>query len=168
MVLHIAGFITICEAFLRMEPHADFFRWLFSRRALMVMNSSEVAPVGVSPCRGNRAREAHIPRTSPTILVEGGMGNGSISGTQWRRRSRHSPKGGRRGGRASCGGPPVSRTSWRSLRRSSRSWCSTTSMGCGCSTPSSAIESPHWWRGGGRCGTTPAQWILTTRPQRSW
>ena len=25
-VLHIVGFITVCEAFLRMEPHADFFR----------------------------------------------------------------------------------------------------------------------------------------------
>ena len=30
-VLHIAGFVTVCEAFLGMEPHADFFRWLFSR-----------------------------------------------------------------------------------------------------------------------------------------
>ena len=45
-VLHIAGFVTIYEAFLRMEPHMDFFRWLFSRRALMVMNSSKVVPVG--------------------------------------------------------------------------------------------------------------------------
>ena len=25
-VLHIAGFITVCEAFLRMEPHVDLFR----------------------------------------------------------------------------------------------------------------------------------------------
>ena len=25
-VLHIAGFITICEAFLRIEPHVDLFR----------------------------------------------------------------------------------------------------------------------------------------------
>ena len=24
-VLHITGFITVCEAFLRMEPHVDFF-----------------------------------------------------------------------------------------------------------------------------------------------
>ena len=30
-VLHIAGFVTVCEAFLGMEPHVDFFRWLFSR-----------------------------------------------------------------------------------------------------------------------------------------
>jgi len=30
-VLHITGFITVCEAFLRMEPHVDFFRCIFSR-----------------------------------------------------------------------------------------------------------------------------------------
>jgi len=29
-VLHITGFIIVYEAFLEMEPHADFFRWLFS------------------------------------------------------------------------------------------------------------------------------------------
>ena len=45
-VLHIAGFVTICEAFLEMEPHADFFRWLFSRRDLLMGNPPEVAPVG--------------------------------------------------------------------------------------------------------------------------
>ena len=28
-VLHIAGFVTVCEAFLGMEPHADFFWRLF-------------------------------------------------------------------------------------------------------------------------------------------
>ena len=45
-VLHIAGFVTIYEAFLRMEPHMDFFWRLFSGRALMAMNSSKVVPVG--------------------------------------------------------------------------------------------------------------------------
>ena len=45
-VLHIAGFVTVCEAFIRMEPYADFFRWLFSRRALTVGNPAKVAPVG--------------------------------------------------------------------------------------------------------------------------
>ena len=55
-VLHIVGFVTVCEAFLEMEPHADFFRLLFSGQALPVGNPTEVAPVGgVSPCRGNRA-----------------------------------------------------------------------------------------------------------------
>ena len=28
-VLHVAGFVTVCEAFLGMEPHVDFFRWIF-------------------------------------------------------------------------------------------------------------------------------------------
>ena len=45
-VLHITSFITVCEAFLGMEPHVDFFRRLFSGRALPVGNPPEVAPVG--------------------------------------------------------------------------------------------------------------------------
>ena len=45
-VLHIAGFIIICEAFLGMEPHADFFRWLFSGRALTEGKPLMIAPVG--------------------------------------------------------------------------------------------------------------------------
>jgi len=44
-VLHIASFITVYEAFLEMEPHADFFRRLFSGRALMVGSSTEIAPM---------------------------------------------------------------------------------------------------------------------------
>ena len=45
-VLHITGFVTVYEAFLGMEPHADFFRRLFSGQALLVGNPPEVAPVG--------------------------------------------------------------------------------------------------------------------------
>ena len=45
-MLHIAGFVTVYEAFLRMGPHADFFRRLFSRRTLTAGNSAEIAPVG--------------------------------------------------------------------------------------------------------------------------
>ena len=45
-VLHITGFVIVCEAFLGMEPHVDFFRRLFSRRALTVGNPAEIAPVG--------------------------------------------------------------------------------------------------------------------------
>ena len=45
-VLHIAGFITVYEAFLGMEPHVDFFQRLFSGRALPVGNPPEVALVG--------------------------------------------------------------------------------------------------------------------------
>ena len=45
-VLHITGFVTVCEAFLGMEPHVDFLRRLFSRRALTAGNLAEIAPVG--------------------------------------------------------------------------------------------------------------------------
>ena len=45
-VLHIAGFITVCEAFLGMEPHVDFFRWLFSGRTLSMGDLPEAASVG--------------------------------------------------------------------------------------------------------------------------
>jgi len=45
-VLHITGFVTICEAFLGMEPHMDFFRWLFFGRTMTVGDPGEVAPVG--------------------------------------------------------------------------------------------------------------------------
>lgn len=41
-VLHIAGFVIVCEAFLGMEPHADFFRWLFSGRASTTGNPAEI------------------------------------------------------------------------------------------------------------------------------
>ena len=45
-MLHVVGFVTVYEAFLGMEPHADFFRWLFSGRALMAGNPTEIVPVG--------------------------------------------------------------------------------------------------------------------------
>ena len=44
-VLHIAGFITVYEAFLGMEPHMDLFWLFFSGRAMTVGNSAETAPV---------------------------------------------------------------------------------------------------------------------------
>ena len=34
-VLHIAGFVIVCEAFLGMEPHVDLFRLFFSGRAMV-------------------------------------------------------------------------------------------------------------------------------------
>jgi len=45
-VLHIVGFITVCEAFLGMEPHEDLFWLFFSGRAMMDWSSAEIAPVG--------------------------------------------------------------------------------------------------------------------------
>ena len=69
-MLHIAGFVTVCKAFLRMEPHVDFFRWIFTRRALSEEKPPRTASVGgfvlqkkprppdsyptYSPCDSNR------------------------------------------------------------------------------------------------------------------
>ena len=46
-VLHIAGFITVCEAFLGMKPHVDFFQRIFTERAL-----SEGKLLGTTPMEG--------------------------------------------------------------------------------------------------------------------
>ena len=45
-VLHIAGFVTMCEAFLGMESHVDLFRWIFSERALFEGKPPRIALVG--------------------------------------------------------------------------------------------------------------------------
>jgi len=45
-VLHIAGFIVVCEAFLGTEPHVDLFHLFFSGRAMADWSSAEIAPVG--------------------------------------------------------------------------------------------------------------------------
>ena len=44
-VLHIAGFITVYEAFLGMEPHVDLFRQIFSGRALPEGKPPRITPV---------------------------------------------------------------------------------------------------------------------------
>jgi len=45
-VLHIAGFVTVCEAFLGMEPHVDLFWLFFSGRAMTAGNLAKTALVG--------------------------------------------------------------------------------------------------------------------------
>jgi len=45
-VLHITGFLIVCEAFLRMESHVDFFWWLFSKQALSEGKPAWIVPVG--------------------------------------------------------------------------------------------------------------------------
>ena len=45
-VLHVAGFINICEAFVEMEPHVDSFWRIFSGRALSEGKPPRTAPVG--------------------------------------------------------------------------------------------------------------------------
>ena len=118
-----------------------------------------------SSCRRSRVHRAPTPRTPPVTPIGGGMGSGSRSGTRQTCHSRCSPVEGRRGGTASRGALPAGRTSWRSLERSSKSWCSRASTGCGCSTPSSTEGSLYWWKGRGRCGCTPARWTPIARRQ---
>jgi len=45
-VLHVAGFITVCEAFVEMEPYGDFFWQIFSGRALSVGKPPRTTPMG--------------------------------------------------------------------------------------------------------------------------
>ena len=45
-VLHIAGFVTVCEAFLGMEPHVDLFRKIFSGWVLSEGKLPRIALVG--------------------------------------------------------------------------------------------------------------------------
>ena len=45
-VLHIAGFITVYEAFFGMEPYVDSFRRIFTGRALSEVKPPRTKPVG--------------------------------------------------------------------------------------------------------------------------
>ena len=45
-VLHVAGFVTVYEAFLGMEPHVDFIRWIFFGKALSEGKPLMIASVG--------------------------------------------------------------------------------------------------------------------------
>ena len=45
-VLHVASFVIVCESFLRMEPHVNFFPQIFIERALSEGKPLMIAPVG--------------------------------------------------------------------------------------------------------------------------
>ena len=47
--LHIAGLVTVCEAFVGMEPYGDFFRRIFSGRASSVGKLPGTTLMGVLP-----------------------------------------------------------------------------------------------------------------------
>ena len=64
-VLHIAGFVTVYKAFLRMEPHVDFFRWLFSRRALSEGDLPRTTPVGGFALQKKPSASGTYPAYSP-------------------------------------------------------------------------------------------------------
>ena len=45
-VLQIANFVTVCEAFLEMEPHVDLFWRIFTGQDLSEGKPPKTAPVG--------------------------------------------------------------------------------------------------------------------------
>ena len=70
-VLHVAGFVTICEAFLEMEPHVDFFRRIFTGRAL-----SEGNPPRTTPVRGFTLQKKPRPSGSYHMYSPGDSNRG--------------------------------------------------------------------------------------------
>ena len=64
-MLHITGFITVCEAFLRMEPHMDFFWWMFSRRALSEGKLPRTASVGGFALQKKPSASGSYPAYTP-------------------------------------------------------------------------------------------------------
>ena len=80
-MLYIAGFVTVCEAFLGMEPHADLFRRMFSGRALSEGKLLMIASVGGFALQKKSSAGGRTPGISPTIPIGGGTGNGSTLGT---------------------------------------------------------------------------------------
>ena len=70
-VLHIAGFVTIYEAFYGMEPHVDLFRWIFSGRALFEGKLPRTAPVGGFTLQKKSKPSAPTLRTPPMTPIGG-------------------------------------------------------------------------------------------------
>ena len=56
-VLHVAGFVTVYEAFFGMEPHVDFFQRIITWRAL-----SEGKPLGTTSVEGFALVVAQVGR----------------------------------------------------------------------------------------------------------
>ncbi|RLM64323.1 orf3 [Panicum miliaceum] len=64
-LLHIAGFITLCEGFLGIDLHANLFRAFFYGRALSVKGDPELAPVGGFGLQKRARRSGDYPAYTP-------------------------------------------------------------------------------------------------------
>ena len=73
-MLHIAGFFTVCEAFLGMERHVDLFRLFFSGRAMADWSSAEIAPVGGFALQRKPRSGGSYPTYSPSDSNRGWHG----------------------------------------------------------------------------------------------
>ena len=70
-MLHITGFLTVCEAFLGIDPHVDLFREMFIGRLVMLRRDAEalcseasIAPLGGFGLR-QKPGKASYPRYTP-------------------------------------------------------------------------------------------------------
>jgi hypothetical protein len=92
-VLHIVGFVTVCEAFLGMEPHVNFFWLFFSGRAMTTGNSSSGIPESVSSrtfLGGKGMPRCSSSPSYPRILIAPGSRLSSLG--SWSRATYSSPR----------------------------------------------------------------------------
>jgi hypothetical protein len=87
-VLHIAGFMMLCEGFLGIDPHANLFWAFFYSRALSAKGDPELASVGGFGLHKRVRRPGDYRRTPLRTRTGGGMKSGSTSGTWLGTRSR--------------------------------------------------------------------------------
>ena len=64
-VLHVTGFVTICEAFLRKDLYVDLFWWIFTVRALSEGKPPRTAPVGGFALQKKLRPSGSYPAHSP-------------------------------------------------------------------------------------------------------
>jgi hypothetical protein len=70
-VLHIVGFVTLCEGFLRIDPHVNLFRAFFHARGLLVKGGPELAPVEGFGLQKKPRKLGDYPVYTPTDLNRG-------------------------------------------------------------------------------------------------
>ena len=73
-VLHVTGFVTICEAFLGMEPHMGFFRRIFTGQALSEGKLPRTVPVGGFALQKKPRPSGSYPAYSPYDSNQGWHG----------------------------------------------------------------------------------------------
>jgi len=116
-MLHIAGFVTVCEAFFGIDPHMDLFREMFVGCPVRPGRRVRRRPSrlwAASACSGGPGRP-HIPGMLLWTTTGGGTMSGSTSGIPpgGRRRPRRSPGVPRRSRTVGFGGlPGARRTMW--------------------------------------------------------
>ena len=64
-MLHVAGFVTVYEAILGMEPHVDFFQWIFIGRALSEGKLPRIVPIGGFALQKKPSASGSYPAYTP-------------------------------------------------------------------------------------------------------